>query len=121
MKFYFVKLTHKTSNKHFFKFGITSKYDVLERFNAKYDTRYTDFNIKVIFSIFCTSIQAQKMETNLLSQYPKNFMLEPYLNIRPGTYDNLSGITECFIADDDTVQNITFLLYRIKEKILSKI
>lgn len=121
MKFYFVKLTHKTTNKAFYKFGITSKYDVLERFSTDYDARYNDFYIKPLFSVFCTDIQAQKMEQKFLAKYPKNFMLENYLGIRPGTYDNLSGITECFIADEDIIQNITFLLYRIKTKLSSKV
>ena len=50
-KVYFCQFTDKRTGKFFFKFGHTSKDDVLDRFDVKYDPRYGDFDIKAICSI----------------------------------------------------------------------
>ena len=78
MKFYFVRFTHNKTNKIFYKFGITSKSDVLERFNTKYDSRYAEFNIKVMYSVYGSDEQVRKVEETFLKAFPKNFILEKY-------------------------------------------
>ena len=120
MKFYFVKFVHNISNKHFYKFGITKQGDVLNRFNTSFDIRYSEFNISVIFSVYCSESQAQKLESIFLKNNPKNFILEDLVNVKKSYYSNLSGITECFIADDNYIKDLIFNLYRIKSILQSK-
>jgi hypothetical protein len=50
-KVYFCRFTDKRTKQVFYKFGHTSKQDVNERFDPKYDTRYSEFQIKAICSI----------------------------------------------------------------------
>lgn len=122
MKFYFVEFTHLKTQKVFYKFGITSKKDVLERFNSKYDERYAEFYIKVMFSYYNKDDDLIKnMEELFISKYPKNFILENYLNLPYRYYDNLSGITETVLLTDTEVRYIQNSLYKFKTTTSTKI
>ena len=114
MKFYFVRFTHNKTNKIFYKFGITSKSDVLERFNTKYDSRYAEFNIKVMYSARGSEEQVLKLEKLFLEKFPKNFILETYLGESYGYYNKLSGITETCLLDSYKVDKIMKVLLKIK-------
>lgn len=120
MKFYFVQFTHKTSQKHFFKFGITKRTDVLHRFKSEYDIRYNEFHIKPLFSLQCSETQANELEKIFLKNNPKNFSLEYLVNQVDGYYNKFSGITECFVADSEYIKNLLSKLYRIKSKFILK-
>ena len=114
MKFYFVKFTHTETNKDFYKFGITSKIDVLERFNTSYDERYGDFYIKVMYSAYGSDEQVRKVESTFLKAFPKNFILETYLEKPYGFYNGLSGITETVVLTRSKVDRIMSILQNIK-------
>lgn len=114
MKFYFVKFTHIETNREFFKFGVTSKTDVLERFNPKYDIRYRDFIIQVMYSAYGSREQVEYLEQVMLGKFPKNIYLESYLGLERGFYDNLSGITEISVMDFRIVQKVISMLNKIK-------
>lgn len=116
MKFYFVRFTHNKTNKIFYKFGVTSKSDVLERFNTKYDSRYAEFNIKVMYSAWGSEEQVLKLEKSFLEKFPKNFILETYLGESYGYYNKLSGITETCLLDDKQVDKIIRLLLKLKDR-----
>lgn len=114
MKFYFVKFTHAETNKDFYKFGITSKIDVLERFNTNYDERYGDFYIKVLYSAYGSDEQVRKVESTFLKAFPKNFILETYLEKPYGFYNGLSGVTETVVLTRPDVDRIMNILQNIK-------
>ena len=114
MKFYFVKFTHTETNKDFYKFGITSKIDVLERFNTSYDERYGDFYIRVLYSAYGSDEQVRKVESTFLKAFPKNFILETYLEKPYGFYNGLSGITETVVLTRSKVDRIMSILQNIK-------
>ena len=114
MKFYFVKFIHAETNKDFYKFGITSKIDVLERFNTNYDERYGDFYIRVLYSAYGSDEQVRKVESTFLKAFPKNFILETYLGKPFGFYDGLSGITETVVLTRPDVDRIMNILQNIK-------
>ncbi len=116
MKFYFVRFTHNKTSKVFYKFGVTSKSDVLERFNTKYDSRYAEFNIKVMYSARGSEEQVLKLEKSFLEKFPKNFILETYLGESYGYYNKLSGITETCLLDDKQVNKIIRLLLKLKDR-----
>lgn len=115
MKFYFVRFTHIESSKEFYKFGITSKTDVLERFNPKYDSRYKDFIIQVMYSAYGSNEQVELLESKMLKKFPKNIYLESYLNLPKGYYDGLSGITEISVMTYKTVDRVIKVLIKLKD------
>lgn len=115
MKFYFVRFTHKKTDKVFYKFGVTSKSDVLERFNTKYDSRYAEFDIKVMYSVRGSEEQVLKLESACLKRFEKNFILETYLSEPYGHFNNMGGITETCVLDKDTVDKIMHLLLKLKD------
>ena len=114
MKFYFCRFEHKKTQKAFYKFGITSKTDVLERFNCKYDQRYSEFNIKVMYSAYGSREEVEKAESTFLAAFPKNFYLETYLGESRGYYNGLSGITETCVLTSEDVKRILEILHNIK-------
>lgn len=109
MKFYFVQFTHKETGKVFHKFGVTKETQVENRFDPSfqnsrfYDDRfkYLEFNIRVMFSMYCSESEAYALEDKFKNKYPKNFNLETYLE-KPYNYfsTGFTGITECVVLDD---------------------
>lgn len=112
-KVYFCKFTDKQTNKIFYKFGHTSKNDVLERFHISYDERYGEFDIKVICSIYGELAWCKQIEEIFKALYPKNIWLEDYLgDVRQ--WNNLSGITEIVYLASDEYNKIRTAFYKVK-------
>ena len=114
-KFYFCKFTDKRTGRVFYKFGHTSKSDVLERFNVKYDQRYGDFDIKAICSIKGDLRWCQDVEEIQKAKYPKNIWLETFFGDER-TWDNFSGITEIVSLSDAQYKRVVKSLYSLKEQ-----
>ena len=81
IKLYLVHFKNRHSSESFYKIGITSKYDVLDRF--KYDM-YNDWNIKVVTSAYGPRDEVELAEQKLLKMFPKNLWIE----------QKISGVTE---------------------------
>lgn len=82
-KLYLVRFDYKDKSKpSFYKFGITSSYDVLDRF--KNFGNYDQWNIKVICTAYGPAELVEAKEVELLSKYPKNFYLK----------EKIKGVTE---------------------------
>lgn len=114
--FYFVKFIHKLTEKEFYKFGMTSK-DIENRFHPKYDYRYDDFRIQVINLLKSDKSNIEKIEKEFLENYPKNFYVENYLGIKPGYYDNFSGITEVVLLEENQIQEVIIKMQETKESL----
>jgi hypothetical protein len=113
-KVYFCRFTDKKTQKVFYKFGHTSKSDVLERFDPKYDTRYSEFAIEPICSIRGELVWCQQIEEIFKSLYPKNIWLEEYFG-DDRTWDNFSGITEVVFLDTDEYHRVRTAFYKVKQ------
>jgi hypothetical protein len=113
-KVYFCKFTDKKTGKFFYKFGHTTKSDVLERFHVKYDARYGEFNIKAICSIWGDKNWCQDVEEIYKARYPKNIWLEDFFG-DDRKWDNFSGITEIVYLDDLTYKWAVKSFYKLKE------
>ena len=114
-KVYLVKFTDKRTSKFFYKFGHTSKYDVLERFHTKFDDRYGEFDIKAICSIKGDLAWCQQVEEEYKATYPKNIWLEDFLGDER-KWDHFSGITEIVSLSDTDYKEIVRSLYKLKEQ-----
>lgn len=112
-KVYFCKFTDKKTGYFFYKFGHTSKDDVLDRFDVKYDSRYGEFNIKAICSIRGDIKWCQQTEEMFKALFPKNIWLEEYFGDER-TWDNFSGITEIVDLTEDEYKKVTNAFYAIK-------
>jgi len=113
-KVYFCQFTDKQTGKFFYKFGHTSKNDVLERFSTFYDARYGEFDIKAICSIRGELKWCQQIEEIFKSLYPKNIWLEEYLGDER-EWHNFSGITEIVELADEDYKKVTRAFYKVKE------
>lgn len=114
-KVYFCKFTHKNTGKVFYKFGHTNNYDVLQRFDTKFDNRYGLFEITCVASIVGELDWVKGVEHAFKAIYPKNIWLEDYLN--EGNWDELSGITEIVNLNDEQYQQARKAFYNIKEQL----
>lgn len=114
-KVYLVKFTDKKTGNFFFKFGHTSKYDVLERFDTKYDQRYGEFEIKAICSIKGDLDWCQQVEEDYKAMYPKNIWLENFLGDER-KWDNFSGITEIVSLNEIDYKQAVRSMYSLKEQ-----
>ena len=92
-KVYFCRFTDKKTGNVFYKFGHTTKNDVLERFSTFYDSRYAEFDIKAVCSIRGELAWCKQIEEIFKSLYPKNIWLEDYLG-DDRQWNDFSGITE---------------------------
>jgi hypothetical protein len=79
------------------------------------------FNVEILDDIYIEHrdpIVARKMaelvEASLKAYFPKNFMLEEYFHKEEGTFDKLSGITECFILNKNTENEVLDIFRRVK-------
>jgi hypothetical protein len=113
-KVYFCQFTDKQTGKFFFKFGHTSKDDVLDRFDVKYDPRYGDFDIKAICSIRGDIKWCQQIEEVFKALYPKNIWLEEYLGDER-TWDALSGITEIVHLTEQEYNKVRVAFYKVRD------
>jgi hypothetical protein len=101
-KIYLVLLVHKRTKALLAKVGITSQYEILDRFN--YDPRWKErFTIQVFARINVSSYElAYAWEQWLHSQFRKNIWLEVFLGTEDGNWEDLHGITECFAVHTGT-------------------
>ena len=113
-KVYLCQFTDKQTGKFFFKFGHTSKDDVLDRFDVKYDPRYGEFDIKVICSIRGDILWCQQIEEIFKALYPKNIWLEEYLGDER-TWDAFSGITEIVQLTEEQYNKVRIAFYKVKD------
>ena len=81
IKLYLVRFTDKGTSDTFYKMGITSRYDVLERFDSD---QYNNWDIKVMSSAYGPREEVERAEKVLLELYPKNLWIE----------QKISGVTE---------------------------
>ena len=114
-KAYFCKFIHKSTGKIFYKFGHTSLNDALRRFDIKYDTRYGEFDISCVASIYGDIEMCQGIEYVFKALYPKNIWLENYLG--EGNWNNFSGITEIVSLNQEEYDKVRKAFYNIKEQI----
>lgn len=92
-KVYFVRFIHINTDRIFYKFGITQKENILDRFNDRNDIRWKAFNKSLIDWFPVKGLErAEAFEKYLHSLFPKNIWLEKYLG--EGIWDNFGGITE---------------------------
>jgi len=123
MKFYFVKFTHKETCEEFYKFGVTKENQVENRFDPYFQNsrfyndryKYLEFDVRVLFSMYCSKEDAYKIENEFKTRYPKNFSLENYLG-KPHNYfsNGFTGITETVVLDDNTYKKVLRELYNLK-------
>lgn len=113
-KVYFCKFTDKKTSKVFYKFGHTSKDDVLSRFDLFFDQRYGEFDIRVICSIRGDLKWCQQIEEIFKATYPKNIWLEEFFG-DDREWNNFSGITEIVELDDTEYKKVTKAFYKVKE------
>lgn len=103
---YIAKFTHCTTQRHFFKVGITN-YDFKQRFEISYPERegYKDFQIECLFEK--KTEMSERLESKIQKIFPKNFLLEKYLGLPYDYYKNrFTGITECFITEDENIHKL---------------
>ena len=86
IKLYFVQFKDKSNGDIFYKFGHTSNYDVLHRFNDEhyYGDMYKKWHIKVMCSAYGPVHLVEQAEEHLKKTYPKNFSLR----------EKIKGVTE---------------------------
>ena len=88
-KVYLVEFTHKQTGEQFLKFGVTSSFDVLDRFKTD---DYNLWTIRPLASAYGTKEQVEQAERYFLKKYPKNFWLE----------EKIRGVTEIVKLDKPT-------------------
>lgn len=104
-KVYLVEFTNKETGEQFLKFGVTSSYDVLERFKSE---EYNRWVVRPLASAYGTKAQVEEAERKFLKKYPKNFWLE----------EKIRGVTEIVKMDRQTrnnaIQEVRQLSYDLK-------
>ena len=104
-KVYLVEFTNKETGEQFLKFGVTSSYDVLERFKSE---EYNRWVVRPLASAYGTKAQVEEAERKFLKKYPKNFWLE----------EKIQGVTEIVKMDRQTrnnaIQEVRQLSYDLK-------
>jgi hypothetical protein len=113
-KVYFCKFTDKRTGKFFYKFGHTSKNDVLERFSTLYESRYAEFDIKAVCSIRGELPWCQQIEEIFKALYPKNIWLEDFLGDER-EWNNFSGITEIVSLTEEEYNRVRIAFYKVKK------
>jgi hypothetical protein len=113
-KVYFCKFVDKKTHKVFYKFGHTTKNDVLDRFDPNYDQRYTEFDITCVASIRGELSWCIQIEEMFKAMYPKNLWLEEFLGDQR-TWDQLSGITEIVDLAPWDYERVRNGFYKLKQ------
>jgi len=88
-KVYLVEFTNKETGEQFLKFGVTSSYDILDRFKSD---EYNKWVVRPLASAYGTKEQVEEAEQKFLNKYPKNFWLE----------EKIRGVTEVVKMDRQT-------------------
>lgn len=121
MKVYLAKFT--LNNKSMYKIGHTKFFHSIKRFQ---DAQYDAFDhVEILDDIYLehrdprtARMMAELVEASLKAYFPKNFMLEEYFHKEEGTFDNLSGITECFVINGATTESdVVEIFSRVKKQV----
>jgi hypothetical protein len=113
-KVYFCKFVDKKTQKIFYKFGHTTKNDVLDRFDVSYDQRYGEFDITCVASIRGELNWCIQIEEMFKAMYPKNLWLEEFLGDQR-IWDQLSGITEIVVLTPTDYERVRKGFYKLKD------
>ena len=102
IKLYLVHFIPKDKSvKEFYKTGVTSKYDALERFRNQ---EYFPWNIEVMKTAYGPTLEVLKAENDLKLKYPKNLYIK----------QKIKGVTEIFMPE--SYQTISDIIHFITEK-----
>lgn len=112
-KCYMMQFTDKVTEKVFYKFGVTSKADAMERFAYP---EYDDFEIKCVASMWGSAEAVVFLEAALLEFFPKNIWLEEYLGDNR-KWDNFSGITEIVQLNEEQYKKAVRIFYNVKSRV----
>jgi len=120
MKVYLAKFT--LNNKVMYKIGHTKYFNSITRFEKD---EYDVFdNVEILDDIYVEhkdAIVARQMsklvEACLQAYFPKDFRLEEYFQTEEKFFDGLSGITECFILNNQTEESLLEVFRRVKREV----
>lgn len=119
-KVYMCKFVDKRTGKVFYKFGHTTKADALERFDSKYDQRYSEFDITCVASAYGTLEWCQGVEHAFKAMFPKNIWLEEFFG-DDRKWDNFSGITEVVFLTEERYNQAREMFYRMKQQVAKEL
>lgn len=125
MKVYLAEFRYKELPQWvWYKLGYVLEYDAALRFAGD---EYDPFNVRILSSIYISNPDYHKavelckeVEGYLLRKFPKNFVLEEYLNLPQGTFNGLSGITEMFLLPKGVNrQDLIDFFNKVKDRVYS--
>lgn len=95
IKLYLARFIPKNDEvKEFYKIGVTSKYDALERFASE---EYNPWTVKIMTTAYGPTLEVLAAEDELKKKYPKNLWIN----------QKIKGVTEIFMPESyDTIQEI---------------
>ena len=123
MRVYLARFEYKFNiGEYLYKKGYCLNWNPEDRFK---DPQYKDFNITILDSIYITNpnydtavMLCKEVEDYLHKKFPKNFVLEQYLNVPFGTFNGLSGITEMFILEEGMIEDqLKSFFVKVKDKV----
>lgn len=105
-----------------YKIGHTKYYNSIARFE---DPQYEKFDlIEILDDIYIehkdarvARQMAKLVEACLQAYFPKDFRLEEFFEMDEGYFDNLSGITECFILNSKTEKDVVDMFRKVKREV----
>jgi len=105
-----------------YKIGHTKFYHSIKRFE---DSQYDKFqDIEILDDIYIehkdprvARMMAKLVEACLHAYFPKDFRLEDFFQTEDGYFNNLSGITECFILNNNTEDDVVNMFRRVKREV----
>lgn len=120
MKVYLAKFT--LNKKVMYKIGHTKYFHSIKRFE---DNQYKNFNrVEILDDIYIEHKDAQVarqmaklVEACLQAYFPKDFRLEEFFETDDGYFNNLSGITECFILNNRTEKEVIDMFSQVKREV----
>jgi len=131
MKVYLAKFTK--DEKIMYKIGHTKWFYPIKRFKhvdpEQFDEQYKFFdNIEIIADILVNHEYAETarslakyVEITLQAMYPKNLWLEAYFHTDKSQFDNMSGITECFVLEEGQTEKQLIKMFERINKSIQKI
>jgi hypothetical protein len=120
MKVYLAKFT--IGERSIYKIGHTKYFQSIKRFE---DPQYDKFDfVKILDDIYIEHRDAQVarqmaklVEACLQAYFPKDFRLEEFFQTEDGFFNNLSGITECFILNSKTEKDVVEMFRQVKREV----
>lgn len=120
MKVYLAKFS--LGEKCMYKIGHTKYFHSIKRFE---DPQYEKFDsVEILDDIYIEHRDAQVarqmaklVEACLQAYFPKDFRLEEFFQMEDGYFNNLSGITECFILNNKTEKDVVDMFKQVKREV----